>query len=88
MSATPANDVQTPPAWNYAPNIQHFFDIGIEKSKKNANCNLVWGIIIKNILKNIKIILNLTNYPIGIYNIVFITEDNQSSNVSNQSRSV
>ena len=70
MSATPANDVQTPSAWNYAPNIQHFFELGIEKIKKNAKCNLVWGIIIKNILKNIKIISNLTNYPIGMDNMV------------------
>ncbi len=34
MSATPANDVQTPPAWNYAPNIQHFFELSIKKQKK------------------------------------------------------
>ena len=27
MSATPADDVQTSPAWNRGANIQHFFDM-------------------------------------------------------------
>ncbi len=27
MSATPADDVQTSPAWNCGANIQHFFDM-------------------------------------------------------------
>ena len=88
MSATPANDVQTPSAWNYAPNIQHFFELGIEKIKKNAKCNLVWGIIVKKHSQKHKIYIKFNKLPYRDGQHCFIQQNNQSNNVSNQSRSV
>ena len=37
MSATPADDAQTSPAWYCGANIQHFFDMSKEKTKKLQN---------------------------------------------------
>ena len=42
MSATPADDVQTSPAWNCGANIQQFFESCKGKCEKVQNDAFLW----------------------------------------------